>query len=358
MKKILAEEQHEQQIALKGISTPATPSSGYTRVYAKTDGKLYRKDDAGNEYEVGATIVTGSTFIGCRVYQTGATALTTSWVSCAFAAEDFDTNTMHDNSTNNTRITIAVSGKYVIGGVVSVTSNTIVGARIRLNGSTILGRQVQGNSAQTEGACVTAIYDLVAGDYIELQGLASSLSTTGDTNTNFWAYLVGGGTGTNEMVYVLTPGGASLPATNFPALNKTNGTNLSYHTLDFDQTTQETCYFAIPLPPSVTPAIMKLDIWWTAATGSGAVVWEASRRSPADNEVLDATTTPSAITDTVTDTLLATGKVHKCSIVFTTPTDSVAGDLLIIKFSRLPANASDTLTGDAQLIRAVFEISN
>lgn len=34
----------------KNISAPSTPSSGYTAVYAKTDKRLYIKDDAGNEY--------------------------------------------------------------------------------------------------------------------------------------------------------------------------------------------------------------------------------------------------------------------------------------------------------------------
>lgn len=29
---------------------PSTPASGVVRIYAKTDGKLYCKDDAGNEY--------------------------------------------------------------------------------------------------------------------------------------------------------------------------------------------------------------------------------------------------------------------------------------------------------------------
>lgn len=31
-------------------AAPATPSSGYVRIYAKTDGRIYSKDDAGTEY--------------------------------------------------------------------------------------------------------------------------------------------------------------------------------------------------------------------------------------------------------------------------------------------------------------------
>jgi len=137
------------------------------------------------------TTPSGGSDISCRVYQTGTTALTTSWVSCAFAAENFDTDTMHDNATNNTRITFTTAGKYCVGGVVAVTNNAVVGARIRLNGSTVLARQVQGNSAQGEGASVSTIYDFAANDYVELQGNAATLNSTGNDQTNFWAYKIG-----------------------------------------------------------------------------------------------------------------------------------------------------------------------
>ena len=36
-------------------TTVATPAASTVRVYAKTDGKLYYKDDAGTEYEVGTS---------------------------------------------------------------------------------------------------------------------------------------------------------------------------------------------------------------------------------------------------------------------------------------------------------------
>ena len=164
--------------------------------------------------------------------------------------------------------------------------------------------------------------------------------------------------GVNEFTYVCEPKGATLPNADFPASGRVVGTNFSYDTLDFDQTTEESCYFSIPIPPSDTPATMKFHIFWTAAAGTGAVVWEVIRRSPADDEVIDATTTPATITDTVADTLLATGDLHVATITLTTGTDSVANDLLLIKLSRLPADAGDTLTADAQFIRAIFEITN
>jgi hypothetical protein len=106
------------------------------------------------------------------------------------AAENFDTDTMHDNSTNNTRITIKTAGKYLIGGAVQTSSNTALGLRILLNGSTQIARLFQGNSGVTEGATISTLYDFSVNDYIELQaatGTAVGATTSGDSATNFWA---------------------------------------------------------------------------------------------------------------------------------------------------------------------------
>lgn len=51
MKK-LSRQVNEQEVEFKEQSAPATPASGYVRVYAKTDGKIYIKDDAGTETDL------------------------------------------------------------------------------------------------------------------------------------------------------------------------------------------------------------------------------------------------------------------------------------------------------------------
>lgn len=130
-------------------------------------------------------------FIGARVIQTGATALTTSWVACAFGAENFDTDSMHDNSTQNTRLTFTTAGKYHVGGAISIAANVAAGARILLNGTTVLATQRQGNSGVGEAPSVDTIYDFAQNDYVELQGYANATNTSGDANTSFWAYKIG-----------------------------------------------------------------------------------------------------------------------------------------------------------------------
>ena len=174
------------------------------------------------------------------------------------------------------------------------------------------------------------------------------------------------GGGANEFTYVLTPSGATLPNSNFPALNKvvgaTNITNTGapfvYHVLDFDTTTREVAHWTIPIPPSVTPATHKLTILWTNASGltTETVQWDIDWRSVSDDEVIDAITTPTTVNDTVSDTWIAQGDVHSVTVTLSSATNVIAGDNLQMTISR--DVATDNMTGDARFIRAVYEITN
>lgn len=160
------------------VSSATAPSSGQVLTATSSTAATWQ------------TPAGGSTDYSCRVYQTGATALTTSWVACAFGAENFDTDTMHDNASNNTRITFTHAGKYMVGGVINTANNSVVGARIKLNGTTVLAQQKQGNSGNPEGVMVSTLYSFSAADYVELEGYASTFNSSGDGQTNFWAYKV------------------------------------------------------------------------------------------------------------------------------------------------------------------------
>jgi hypothetical protein len=101
----------------------------------------------------------------------------------AFTTEEFDTDGFHDNSTNNSRITIPAGkgGKYFFsfGGYWgNGTSRTII--RFLKNGSSIRDMQYFGSGTSEFGATIFAYLDLVATDYIEVDAI-----TTGATLT-FW----------------------------------------------------------------------------------------------------------------------------------------------------------------------------
>jgi len=135
----------------------------------------------------------GRTIHSCRVYQTGGTTLTTgdTFYVMDFAAENFDNDTMHDNSTNPSRITFTTAGKYLVGGTVWVATNEMgVGIKIRVDGTTdIAGSKVTETAGANNSASVSTLYSFTAGQYVEFlaTGEANGATTSGDSKTNAWA---------------------------------------------------------------------------------------------------------------------------------------------------------------------------
>lgn len=95
----------------------------------------------------------------------------------AFNTERFDTDVIHDNVTNNSRLTCKTAGKYLIIGQVRFDTNN-AGLRyidIKLNGTTIIAVS-QWDTAQDgrTQAIVATIYDLAATNYVELEVFQTS----------------------------------------------------------------------------------------------------------------------------------------------------------------------------------------
>jgi hypothetical protein len=141
---------------------------------------------------------------GVRVTDAGGQTIS----NTTFTAIDFDTDRwdefdMHDTSTNNSRITCIVDGRYIMGGAVQWDANA-TGYRwlsVRLNGSShVVADRVINLSAQTFEQSVSTYFDLSKDDYIELVVWQNS---GGNLNTNkgnegsvdytpvFWAQRVG-----------------------------------------------------------------------------------------------------------------------------------------------------------------------
>lgn len=60
-------QQFEHHNLLKEVSAPPTPSTGYVAMYAKSDGKIYRKDDAGTESELGGSAAASARAVGVTI---------------------------------------------------------------------------------------------------------------------------------------------------------------------------------------------------------------------------------------------------------------------------------------------------
>lgn len=99
-------------------------------------------------------------------------------ISVAFDTERFDTDTMHDTVTNNSRITIQTAGKYILWASIRWQTN-VLGTRLlilRRNGATEESR-VQGppalGSAVAEQPLV-AIVDAALNDFFEIRAFQNS----------------------------------------------------------------------------------------------------------------------------------------------------------------------------------------
>lgn len=119
---------------------------------------------------------TKHTFTGCSVYRDTSTQTITTSVSTAiqFNNEQWDTDSIHDNVTNNTRLTIPTGkgGKWRFSASAEFSANT-TGTRsiwFRKNGSNIrFCQQVPAASTgNTTNPLAETVLELAAGDYVEI----------------------------------------------------------------------------------------------------------------------------------------------------------------------------------------------
>ena len=133
-----------------------------------------------------------SGFVGCSISKSASQSISNNTGTfISFDTEAFDTNTFHDNSTNNSRITIPAgkSGYYQVNINLQWNANT-TGARYCMlykNGTT--GYVEKLISVSTTGGymeqSIAIIMDLVATDYIELkvdQSSGGSLDVWGNNS--------------------------------------------------------------------------------------------------------------------------------------------------------------------------------
>lgn len=128
---------------------------------------------------------------GCSAYATAAQSLSgTTHTAINLNAELYDSG-LHDNVTNNTRITISNAGVYVVawmGGIVAAAGAFSMIGAIRVNGDQTIRyaeEQINATAGAPGRANGTAIIQLAAADYIELvlwQSTAGALNT--DVNAN------------------------------------------------------------------------------------------------------------------------------------------------------------------------------
>lgn len=121
--------------------------------------------------------IVGTLGRGASLYQTGAQSLAiTTLTKINFDAERFDDNGEHSNTTNNSRITVVNTGRYLIIGTLALdhAGAGSITASIYVNNAEI--SRATGDHASTstpKRIQVTCIAQLSAGNYVELAGYHS-----------------------------------------------------------------------------------------------------------------------------------------------------------------------------------------
>lgn len=120
-----------------------------------------------------------SAFNGCRAsVSVDTTATTAVNLAIPFATETYDTNTYHDNVTNNTRLTAPVAGYYRIGATVewmgNATGRRTIGYRV--NGGAVVWMEdiPVAAIASTLFQSFTTEMNLAAASYVEIVALQTS----------------------------------------------------------------------------------------------------------------------------------------------------------------------------------------
>jgi hypothetical protein len=192
-------------IDAKGDLVVGTGADTFSRLAVGTNNYVLTADSAETTGLKWAAASGGSTFVGCQLQKiTSTQSLTNNTVTAVtFNSELFDTDAFHDNSTNNSRITIpsGKAGKYLLVSAISFAGNATGTriARIHKNGSlfTIPSILSAAPVADYTILSTTTLVDAQVGDYFEVFALQSSggalnLNENGDgAGCTFGATFVG-----------------------------------------------------------------------------------------------------------------------------------------------------------------------
>jgi hypothetical protein len=142
----------------------------------------------------------------CRIYHNADQSIphNVATTILAFNSERYDTDTMHDTVTNNSRITFTTAGLYVVTLNVAIgasNDNIMVLAGIRLGGTTLIAQQITTTQAQTDEhyyVSVATIYKFTAAQYVEATvrhkgtlAAAKNVMALGNSSPEFAATRIG-----------------------------------------------------------------------------------------------------------------------------------------------------------------------
>lgn len=179
-------------------------------------------------------------------------------------------------------------------------------------------------------------------------GAAGILIGTMDPSTDKWK---SSDSAIGKHLLPVLAGGMVPALTNGPQFGtvETATNKHNYRSLDFDAVTQEFACITLPMPKSWDRLTVTMRPIWTAASGSGGVVWALQGAAVGDGDATDAAygTEQNSV-----DTLISAGTLQRGpeSNPITIAGGPANGDLVQLRIKRVPADGSDTLAVDARLV--------
>jgi hypothetical protein len=156
-----------------------------------------------------------------------------------------------------------------------------------------------------------------------------------------------------NVVLELDPAAAHTLSTAFPALVR-NGTNFPVAALAYDAATDEAAFWGFRAINYASGNLTVHIDWYADTATSGDVVWEVQLAAiTPDSDSQDVETKAMATLNTVTDTHLGTTgqRLHRATVTLSNLDSLAADDDVWIRVARDANNASDTMAGDAFLVK-------
>jgi hypothetical protein len=196
------------------------------------------------------------------------------------------------------------------------------------------------------------IRDVIGAALVAGTNVTITVNDAGDTITI--AASGGGGAG-NAWNLQRGPLDNEAPSSNFAMLDSRNG----HPVLSFNDTTAQSAVFTLVMPNDYSGAGITVTLYWAGATAtSGNVMWQATLEAvAAGSQDTDSDGFATAQAFAAAAANASSGVLTKSSLSVSNGAnmDSIAaGDLFRLKITRDASNASDTMTGDAQLMRVMM----
>lgn len=167
------------------VSAPLVVSSGnYFEMYARLGASGSITADNSSWFQIEEV---PSTYKRALVYGSSGYSVTTSFTAMPFDSEVYDTDSIHDNASSNSHLTVpsGVSEAKLMFMVKGANAAVTLSARVTKNGSEFVGSANDSCSGTAEDHvnAATAWLPVTPGDYFELQVMASS---SGTLSTDSW----------------------------------------------------------------------------------------------------------------------------------------------------------------------------